>query len=286
MSVLSRIESMKNELSLSEKKLFVFMEEHPEKVPSMTASQLADATGISAPTVVRFAKKTGFASLTDLKIQLSAETGLRQNPHEKLGYADVELNEPFQAITSKLSHNAQITLTETANLLDDALMVAATDLLAARERIFVCGIGASSLIAQDIQQKWTRLGKIVIFENDYNLLLPQLVKYEKKNVLWVISNSGHTPEMVHLAEFATGKKIPIISLTRFGNNPLSKLADVPLQVSRAKEANRRSAATNSIIAHLLAVDVLFYVFLSKNERMARNIYESRQAIADFREKYL
>lgn len=286
MSVLSRIESMKNELSLSEKKLFTFMEENAEKVPSMTASQLADATGISAPTVVRFAKKTGFASLTDLKIQLSAETGLRQNPHEILSYADVELNEPFQAITSKLSHNTQITLNETANLLEESLMVAATDLLATRERIFVCGIGASSLIAQDIQQKWTRLGKIVVFENDYNLLLPQLVKYEKKSVLWVISNSGDTPEMVHLAEFAAGKKIPIISLTRFGSNPLTKLADVPLQVSRAKEANQRSAATNSIIAHLLAVDVLFYVFLSKNERLARNIYESRQAIADFREKYL
>ncbi len=57
MSVLSRIESMKNELSLSEKKLFAFMEANPEKVPSMTASQLAEATGISAPTVVRFAKK-------------------------------------------------------------------------------------------------------------------------------------------------------------------------------------------------------------------------------------
>jgi DNA-binding MurR/RpiR family transcriptional regulator len=286
MSVLSRIESMKNELSLSEKKLFAFMEANPEKVPSMTASQLAEATGISAPTVVRFAKKTGFASLTDLKIQLSAESGLRQNANENLGYADVELNEPFHAITSKLSHNAQVTMNETAQLLEEQLMLAAAELIATRERIFVCGIGASSLIAQDIQQKWTRLGKIVVFENDYNLLLPQLVKNEKKSLLWVISNSGHTPEMVHLAEIVKNLGVPILSLTRFGSNPLTKLADVPLQVSRSKEANQRSAATNSIIAHLLAVEVLFYVFLSKNEKLARNIYASRQAIADFREKYL
>ena len=66
--------------------------------------------------------------------------------------------------------------------------------------------------------------------------------------------------MVHLAEIAKNLGVPILSLTRFGSNPLTKLADVPLQVSRSKEANQRSAATNSIIAHLLAVDVLFYVF--------------------------
>ncbi len=80
----------------------------------------------------------------------------------------------------KLSHNAQVTMNETAQLLEEQLMLAAAELIATRERIFVCGIGASSLIAQDIQQKWTRLGKIVVFENDYNLLLPQLVKNEKK----------------------------------------------------------------------------------------------------------
>ena len=45
MSVLSRIESMKNELSLSEKKLFAFMEANPEKVPSMTASQGENRSG-------------------------------------------------------------------------------------------------------------------------------------------------------------------------------------------------------------------------------------------------
>lgn len=286
MSVLSRIESIQSELSNSEKKLFDYIKKNSEKVPSMTASQLAQATGISAPTVVRFAKKTGFSSLTDLKIQLSAESGSRQTHEEIIGYADVALNESFHDITAKLSHNAQVTMHETADLLEEQVMLAAADLLKTRNRIFVCGIGASSLIAQDIQQKWTRLGKVVIFETDYNSLLPQLIKHEKECLLWAVSNSGQTPEILHLAEFTKEMGIPVLSLTRFGSNSLSKLADVPLQVSRPKEANMRSAATNSIIAHLLAVDVLFYVFLSKNEQLAQNIYESRQAIANYRHKYL
>lgn len=46
--------------------------------------------------------------------------------------------------------------------------------------------------------------------------------------------------MVHLAEIVKNLGVPILSLTRFGSNPLTKLADVPLQVSRSKEANQRS----------------------------------------------
>ena len=192
MSVLSRIESIQSELSNSEKKLFDYIKKNSEKVPSMTASQLAQATGISAPTVVRFAKKTGFSSLTDLKIQLSAESGSRQTHEEIIGYADVALNESFHDITAKLSHNAQVTMHETADLLEEQVMLAAADLLKTRNRIFVCGIGASSLIAQDIQQKWTRLGKVVIFETDYNSLLPQLIKHEKECLLWAVSQCSNT----------------------------------------------------------------------------------------------
>ena len=95
---------------------------------------------------------------------------------------------------------------ETADPLEEQVMLAAADLLKTRNRIFVCGIGASSLIAQDIQQKWTRLGKVVIFETDYNSLLPQLIKHEKECLLWAVSNSGQTPEQMFRCKFPDRKK--------------------------------------------------------------------------------
>ncbi len=56
MSVISRIESMMEDYSSAEKKLANYIIGNIEKVPTMTANELAEASGLSAPTVVRFQK--------------------------------------------------------------------------------------------------------------------------------------------------------------------------------------------------------------------------------------
>ena len=63
----------------------------------MTANELAEASGLSAPTVVRF-PKIGFQSLTDFKITISTElqTGIDE------GFSDIEANESFYSIKTNL----------------------------------------------------------------------------------------------------------------------------------------------------------------------------------------
>lgn len=60
MSVVSRIESMMNDYSSAERKLADYIVTHVEKIPTMTANELAEAAGLSAPTVVRFSKNLAF----------------------------------------------------------------------------------------------------------------------------------------------------------------------------------------------------------------------------------
>lgn len=281
MSVMSRIASIKKELSPAEKKLFAYLKQNTAKIPKMTAEQLAQASQVSAATVVRFVKKIGFESLSDFKLNISMDL------HENLPleYSDVTLDESVAGIKNKMSHNAQITIQETVDILKDEEVIKAVDLLEQKEKIFVAGIGASKLVAEDIVQKWGRIGKNIYLDNDYNNLLPYLDNSQENCVLWLISNSGLTPEIVEFATYAKKLKIPVISLTRFGNNPLSRTADIPIQVSHPKEAPQRSAATNSIIANFLAVDIIFYVYISRNRENAKKIYRSREVIQEFRENF-
>lgn len=110
MSVEGRIESMRQELSLSEKKVADYIQKYPEQVSKMTASQIAEVSNASAPTVVRFSKKLGYKSLMDLKIALSTE---KQETTDE--FVDIHLQEPFHAIRSKISNNAKIALQETSD---------------------------------------------------------------------------------------------------------------------------------------------------------------------------
>ncbi len=283
MSVLSRIESMQSELSTAEASLFEYIKTHADKVPSMTAEQLGQAAKISAPTVVRFAKKVGFQSLADFKMQLSVDN---QQPALGKGYADLDPEASIDELKRLFSRNAQVTVKETADILQEEELLAAIQLIRSKERLFVAGVGASELVAVDIRQKWTRLGKPVTVENDYNALLPQLANAGDNSLLWLISNTGATPEILHLGETAKTLGISVITLTRLGHNPLSKLGDVSLQVSRGKESDLRSAATNSIIAHLLAIDLLFYIYIGKDQKNAERIRRSYQSVQDYREMYL
>ncbi|ASZ07859.1 MULTISPECIES: MurR/RpiR family transcriptional regulator [Enterococcus] len=277
MSVISRIESMMEEYSSAERKLANYIINHVEKIPTMTANDLAEAAGSSAPTVVRFSKKIGFQSLTDFKITVSTElqTGLVE------GFSDIEPNESFYSIKNKLGNNAQVAIKETVDILEEETIRTVVQSLEEAETVFLYGVGASSLVVEDILQKWSRVGKPIIFEKDIHVLLPQLVSNEQKKVLWLVSNSGKSADVVALGELAKSLNIEVIVLTQFGNNPLSKLADVTVQTSRPKEITNRSAATNSLLAQFATVDIIFYFYMAKNEYLSEKVAQTREAIQQY-----
>ncbi len=92
---------------------------------------------------------------------------------------------------------------------------------------------------------------------------------KRRKCCGLISNSGNTADVVALAEIAKIMNIEIIALTQFGNNPLSKIADVLVQTSRPKEITNRSAATNSLLAQFATIDIIFYFYMAKNEQLAK-----------------
>lgn len=280
MSVLLRMNSFKHSFSPTELKIFQYIEKNPEQASHMTAKQLAQAANVSAPSVVRFTKKIGYTSLTDFKIQLSSE--LQSSKEVPSSYADVQPNESFQSIKEKITTNAQISLNETASILNEDAFEKAIALLKQAPAILTFGVGASALTAQDIVHKWSRIGQFVFHERDIHLFLPQVINASAHSLLWLISNSGKTPELLYLAEIAQKRQLPILTLTQLGNNPLHELATVGLQTARPMEAENRSAATNSILSQFLTVDTLFYLYISQNQQYTKQISESKQTMEDYK----
>ena len=282
MGVISHIKSMMEEYSSAEKKLADYIINNVEKIPTMTANELAESAGLSAPTVVRFSKKIGYQSLTDFKINISTElqTGIDE------GFSDIQPNESFYSIKNKLGNNAQVAIRETVDVLKEEKIQEVVQSLEGAETVFLYGVGASSLVVEDIVQKWSRVGKPIILEKDIHVLLPQLVSNETKKVLWLISNSGNTADVVAVGEIAKDLGIPVIALTQFGTNHLSRIADVVIQTSRPKEITNRSAATNSLLAQFVTIDIIFYLYMAKNEQLSEKVGKTRQAIKGYFESKL
>lgn len=276
MSVQSRIHLLDNKLTNVEKRIAAYILAHPDEVINATAKEIGEQTQSSAPSVVRFIKKIGYSSVNEFKLSINSE----KNEKRDQKYDDVNLADSFEVTKRKLCNNAILTLEETSEVLKQEQIKTIVHLLEEKEVLFVFGIGASSIIAEDIYQKWGRIGKIIFFEKDLHILTAMLSSHQANSAIWLVSNSGQTREVVKAAQIAKKIDIPIIAQTMLGKNPLSKLADHLIQTSIPKEAFLRSAATNSLFAQLLVVDTIFYNFLQNNEQYFEKIYNSRKLIEE------
>lgn len=78
----------------------------------------------------------------------------------------------------------------------------------------------------------------------------------KGDVAVLVSYTGQTPDMLETFKVLRQTGATTIAITRYGRNPISDGADIPLCVSSAETA-LRSGATGSRIAQLNVVDILY-----------------------------
>lgn len=66
-----KVEGIEDELTKSEKKLVQYIKENLVLVKKYNVMDLADKSGVSAPSIIRLAKKLGYAGFLDMKIDLN-----------------------------------------------------------------------------------------------------------------------------------------------------------------------------------------------------------------------
>lgn len=245
----------------------------------MTASELGMSAKSSAATVIRLCKRISIPSFTQLKVLISGE--IKQT--YPVGYSDIKANEDTEDIMDKLLGNAFQSMQDTISVLNEKRLIEAVEALEKAQVIYVFGVGASHLVAQNIAQKWSRIGKTCICTADAHNLAAAFAVKDKHAVFIGISNSGETKETSKLMDIANETGYATISLTRFGDNAVSSKASIPLNTVRANEEELRSAATSSLHAQFIVVDVLFFTYASRNYKVVMNsIKQSRVHI----EKYV
>ena len=281
-SLIFSIKQKLPELTKTEQKIAHYVIDNPAKVISMSVQELVSAIPTSSASIVRFAKifcPNGFA---DFKLKLSAESELNQKIYDELDPKD-----SIDDLKDKLSFRINQTLIKTNSILDDASLAQAIKILSQKETIVSFGIGASHLVAEDFQQKFFRIGKTVITNNDIHVIATILLAKKEQAAVLIVSNSGETKEAINLARLAKQNKIPIIVLTHKNESVLAKMSDVVLIHDDSTEnSSLRSAATTSLIAQFYAIDLLYYSYFKLDfSKHVKEIISSQKFIAkNFKEE--
>ncbi|MFL2134567.1 MurR/RpiR family transcriptional regulator [Desemzia sp. FAM 24101] len=281
-NILLNIKEKKGTLPLSEKKIAELILQEPASIINMNSSLLAQKAGSSSAAVIRFCHSIGLKGFVELKLQLSADL---QGINDNL-YTDILPGEELAKIKKKLLVNTNHVFKETNNTLADEVVSSATKLFYSSSVIYPFGLGASSIVAEDFQQKFSRIGKKVIFIQDQHVLATSLAASDKDALFLGISNAGEKGEVLALTKMAKSFGLKTVSLTRNTENTLSHETDVALKTAFAQEPPLRSGATISLLTQMYAIDILFYAYVTNYyESSLENLEKSKEAINHLYQQY-
>ena len=146
------------------------------------------------------------------------------------------------------------------------------------KRIYLFGIGASGIVAMDLQQKLLRINKNSLYQMDPHTQISSSVHITNEDVAIGISYSGETKEVNTPLKIARENGAKTIAITRYNKNSLSKIADYTVYLPNDEKELRVGAITSRIDA-LTIVDIL-YLGVAKNdfERTKSDIKKTRDII--------
>jgi DNA-binding MurR/RpiR family transcriptional regulator len=237
---------------------------NPDVSASMNISQIADKSGTSVASVVRFSKTLGFKGYPEFRMaligQLSRQVAQGTDLHLDGG---ITVDDSAEEVIRKIAYADALAIKTTAERLDVENFTKVVDVWDSANTIGIIGFASSGYVAMDLQLKLNRLGKRSVAWSDLHTALTSISLLKKGDVLVAISHSGTTLDIIDVISEFKEKGITIVLITNALRSPATAIADLVLFTS-ARETTLRSGATASRIAQLTVVDCLCVSLAQRN----------------------
>ncbi len=279
MSTFTKIKAIRGSLSRSETKLADFTLNSPNVIRDLSSSELARVANISQSSVVKFTQKLGYKGYPAFK--LAVIDALNDKGGEPCLHGKITLSDSLGQIAEKLLISKMAVLTETKNLNEVEAFENAVKLLKSARRILISGLGGSALVGKDFSYKLQKLGMSAIAEPDGHAQLAYVATFGKDDLVFAISESGKTREVAQVVIQAKKSGSKIISVTKYGDTPVSEQADVKLY-SVAEDESHRLSSILARTAQEFIIDILF-ISITQSSSHGRKLLEKTNAVvAEFR----
>ncbi|MDQ0360174.1 MurR/RpiR family transcriptional regulator [Breznakia pachnodae] len=261
MNVKLELRNQYSDFSKTNKRIADFILQQPEQFLKMTAIDVALESQTSSASIIRFVKSLGFSGLEDFKIALARST------------TQSETSDNIDPIISK-DDNVEVlcekmnSLVSSANedfyyQLDYQALEESIKIIQKARKIYLLGIGASSLPAYDLFHKLNRANIDTFFNFDAHMTVEFFNYLTNEDVVIAFSYSGRTTEVIYPVEVAKQKGASIISVTRNKESKLSRLSTIALHVPNNEHLTRVGAIASKYTSMLVA-DLLYLGAIQSN----------------------
>ena len=256
--IIAQIHNTFANLTQTEQRIADYILKFPEKCTNMTAKELADVCGTVPSAVNRMCKSIGIQGFAKLKIALAS--AIAQDGKDNIPF-NQEDNE--KTIFNKVFNSGINTIKNTYQMLDFLNIKIMAEKLASAKRIFVFGVGTSSVIAVDAAYRLSQLDVQAYAYTDILQMGVMAKNMKDGDIAFGISHSGMTKAVVDTMRAAKKAGATTMALTSFAKSFLYNESDYSICVY-ADEKNYPVEAVSARVAHICIVDALMLTIASYN----------------------
>ena len=228
---------------------------HLQEVPFLSVPELADRSGASEATIVRFAQRIGFDGYADLKEHLLA--GVRERVALPSGaaaelFARVPQDDTLRVVATQEIGNIE----GSVNALDRETFGQAATMLFRADHVYAFGMGISSHLADLTTYMLTQIGlRATTLSLRFSSPLEPLVALRPSDCLFVYSFPPYSRATIEMMREAADRGIPCLAVTDRLTSPAAQLARVVLPVRSENMMYTNSVAAVSVLVNALATEI-------------------------------
>ncbi len=277
-TIILKIKSLYPDLKPSEKRVADYILTNRESFIYSNLTSASKAAGVSEATFVRFSKTLGYEGYRDMHIAMAvSDQSPRQTDLEE-GIEDlsVDADTTFTEIPDRVIGSSICALNNMKKTVSIEEYTKAVDALESARRICVFGLGNSAFVAQDVVNKFTRLGMFVQASTDSHAQITYAVSMGPEDLAIGISHSGKTQQTIEALRLAKEQGARILCITNFESSAVANLADIRL-LTASHEKTLQSETLVSRLSQLAIIDMLYLGLIQKNYDHYAPIIEKQNA---------
>lgn len=264
-SVVAIIESNYEKFTTVEKNIADFFI-HNDKRQDFSGKKLAQKLFVSEASLSRFAQKCGFRGYREFIYQYSENF--------------VEKHEDMADNVSQVLSTYQELLNKTYSLVDENQLKRVVEYLNTSEKVFVCGKGSSGLAANEMELRFMRIGVNIDSIIDSDQMKMRAVFQNENNLVFGVSISGETQEVLYFLKEAHKKNANTVLITSQTRDSYQEYCSEVVLIPSLRHLNHGNVISPQFPISIM-VDIMYSHFVQndKNKR-ARMHGDTIKALGD------
>lgn len=247
-TLLPLIESKYNIFTQTERGIADFFLKNTENI-DLSARNITKVLFVSNASLSRFAQKCGFS-------------GYREFSYE---YRETFVEKPEVRAAKTVYESYQELLSKTYNLMNENQIARLVDLLYAKSRIIVFGLGSNGYAAKEMESRFMRIGVDIDSLDHPDRIRMQAPFLSSKHLVIGLSLSGETEPVLYLLKKANKRKVATVLFTSSYNEKFNEFCDEVVLVASLQHLNSGNTISPQF-PMLLLIDVLYNEYVKRNRQ--------------------